>query len=66
MTYTAYNSGHDEMDNSARMFREWLSSRNPEPEPEPEPEQGLYCRVVAPPSFGHQRTLVAEEREITE
>ncbi|KAK7952086.1 salicylate hydroxylase [Apiospora aurea] len=30
MKYTAYNFGHDEFDNSTRVFNEWLSSQKPD------------------------------------
>ncbi|KAK8126463.1 uncharacterized protein PG998_002222 [Apiospora kogelbergensis] len=40
MKYTAYNFGHDEIDNSTRVFNAWLSSQKP----------GLYRRM--PVGFG--------------
>ncbi|KAI0911784.1 hypothetical protein F4823DRAFT_623271 [Ustulina deusta] len=29
MSYTAYNFGHDEIDNSSNLFKRWLRSKNP-------------------------------------
>ncbi|KAK8089721.1 hypothetical protein PG997_004682 [Apiospora hydei] len=52
MKYTAYNFGHDEFDNSTRVFNEWLSSQKPDLYrrmpvgfgPAPGPRQDVYGR----------------------
>ncbi|KAK8019428.1 salicylate hydroxylase [Apiospora arundinis] len=55
MKYTAYNFGHDEIDNANRIFNAWLSSQKPDLYrrmpvgfwPAPGPRQDMYGRPQA-------------------